>query len=133
TNDTSVISHKVTLQAVGGIVNMAETQSLPNRKGILVVDNDATIQGFAFSGAFISAADGNNGAGIRYEAGNLTLLNDDFVNNQDGLLATPGVAATGVIDIENSEFASNGAGDGFSHNIYVGDVASFTFNNSYSH
>jgi Ca-dependent carbohydrate-binding module xylan-binding len=133
TNDFATISNKITLEAVGGVVNMVATEPLPNEKGILVVDNDATIQGFAFSGAEIPASEGNNGAGIRYQAGNLTLLNDDFTHNQDGLLATPEIAGTGTIDIENSEFAYNGAGDGFSHNIYVGNVASFTFNNSYSH
>ena len=71
---------------------MVETVPLPNQKGIFVVDSDATIQGFTFSGAAISAADGNNGAGIRYEAGNLTLLNDYFFNNQDGFCHIPSSA-----------------------------------------
>jgi hypothetical protein len=102
TNDFATISNKITLEAVGGVVSMVATEPLPNEKGILVVDNDATIQGFAFSGAEIPASEGNNGAGIRYQAGNLTLLNDDFTHNQDGLLATPEIAGTGTIDIENS-------------------------------
>lgn len=133
TNDTATINANVTLEAVGGVVNMVETQALPNQKGIFVVNNGATIKGFSFTGAEISAANGNNGAGIRYQGGNLLLENDYFANNQDGLLATPAIAATGTIDIENSEFNHNGAGDGYSHNIYVNDVASFIFNNSYSH
>src|SRR5690242_1868821 len=54
---------------------------------------------------------------------NLTLINDDFFNNQDGLLATPAVAGTGPIAIQDCEFAYNGAGHGYSHNIYVGKVA----------
>ncbi|MFL5254635.1 MAG: hypothetical protein ACJ8AI_17415 [Rhodopila sp.] len=133
TNDFATITHQVTLQSVGGAVNMLATEPLTNKKGILVVDASTTIQGFSFSGAAISQSDGNKGAGIRYEAGNLTLINDSFTNNQDGLLATPFVAGTGTIDIENSEFANNGAGDGYSHNVYVGEVASFTFYQSFSH
>jgi len=133
TNDFATINDQITLEAVGGVVNLAATEPLPNEKGILIVNNNTTIQGFSFTGAGIPAYQGNNGAGIRYQAGNLTLKNDYFANNQDGLLATPNVTRTGNIDIENSEFAYNGAGDGYSHNIYVNDVASFTFNNSYSH
>jgi hypothetical protein len=133
TNDFATISHKITLESVGGVVNMIASEPLPNQKGILVVTNDATIQGFSFSGAEVPASEGGNGAGIRYEAGHLTLLNDDFNNNQNGLLATPLTAGTGTIDVENSEFANNGSGNGLTHNIYVGDVASFTFNESYSH
>jgi hypothetical protein len=133
TNDFAHITRPVTLEAVGGTVNMVATVPLPNKKGILIVDASTTIKGFSFSGASISASDGNNGAGIRYQGGNLTLINDYFTNNQNGLLATPMVAGTGTIDIENSEFSANGAGDGYSHNIYVGNVASLTFNQSYSH
>ena len=90
-----------------------------------------TINGFTFSGA--ETPDGNNGAGIRYQAGNLALNNDTFLSNQDGILATPEVAATGSVIINNSEFGFNGAGDGFSHNMYIGDVAQFTLTNSYTH
>jgi len=133
TNDFATINTQITLEGVGGVVNMVATEPLPNEKGILIVNNSATIQGFSFSGAEIPASEGNNGAAIRYQAGNLTLENDDFTGNQDGLLATPLVAGTGNIDIENSEFFNNGAGDGYSHNIYVNNVASLTFNNSYSH
>ena len=133
TNDFAHITKPVTLEAAGGTVSMVATVKLPNKKGILIVDADTTIKGFSFSGASISASDGNNGAGIRYQSGTLTLINDYFTNNQNGLLATPLVAGTGTIDIQNSEFSANGAGDGYSHNIYVGNVASFTFNQSYSH
>ena len=135
TNDTATIDKSITLQAVGGAVNLVETQALPNEKGIFIVgDSNApnvTINGFTFSGA--ETPDGDNGAGIRYQAGNLTLNGDTFMNNQDGILATPLVAATGSIIINNSEFGFNGAGDGFSHNMYIGDVSQFTLNNSYTH
>jgi len=51
-------------------------------------------------------------------------------DNQDGIL---GGGAAGTVTIRNSEFAHNGAGDGSTHNIYVGDVASLTIDGSYIH
>ena len=35
--------------------------------------------------------------------------------------------------IDHSEFARNGAGDGYSHNLYINAVASLSFTNDYSH
>ena len=68
---------------------------------------NVTINGFDISGRQVT--DGN-GAAVRYEGGSLTLNNDYFHNNQDGLLGAPDLA--GTITINNSEFAFNGAGDG---------------------
>ncbi|MDQ2802849.1 MAG: hypothetical protein M3Y41_09245, partial [Pseudomonadota bacterium] len=137
TNDFLTITDSITLQAVGGMVSIDATEPPPNLKGIITVGDASnaptvTITGFELSGAAIPASDGNNGAGIRYQSGNLT-LNDDFIhNNQDGILAPPIVQGTGTITVNASEFAANGAGDGYSHNLYIGDVAQFTFENSYS-
>ncbi len=136
TNDTATISTSINLEAVGGRVLMNETAAVPNQKGILVVGTQDTtptvsIDGFDFSGA--QTPYGSNGAGIRYQNGNLTLTNDYFHNNQDGILATPWNPGTGSVVIDHSEFAFNGIGDGYTHNIYIGDVGSFTMTNSYSH
>jgi hypothetical protein len=136
TNDTAVISTSINLEAVGGRVVMKETVAVPNQKGILVVGTQAaaptvSIDGFDFSGA--KTPNGGNGAGIRYQNGDLTLTNDYFHNNQNGILATPTIAGTGSIVIDHSEFAFNGTGDGHTHNMYIGDIASFTLTNSYSH
>jgi hypothetical protein len=136
TNDTAKITTSITLQAVGGRVLMQETVPLANQKGILIIGTQTaaptvSIDGFEFAGA--RTPYGNNGAGIRYQNGNLTLTNDYFHNNQDGVLATPWQPGTGTLLIDRSEFAYNGTGDGYTHNIYVGDIASFTLQNSYSH
>ena len=72
-----------------------------------------------------------NGAAIRYEGGSLTLNNDYFHNNQDGMLAA--ADPNGTITINNSEFAFNGAGDGKTHNLYVNDIALLTITDSYFH
>lgn len=135
TNDFAVIRTSITLEAVGGQVNMVATKPPPNYKGMFTVGTpdsspNVTIEGFSFSGVKIPKDKGNNGAGIRYQGGNLSLSHCVFTNNQDGLLATPFVSGTGTISIDSSVFNHNGAGDGYSHNIYVGHVASFTITNS---
>ena len=60
-----------------------------------------------------------NGAGIRHESGNLVLRNTGFFDNENGILGGGGPV---TVTIERSEFARNGYGDGYSHNIYIGNV-----------
>ncbi len=99
------------------------------RKGIWVIDaNDTTVENIELSGA---AVPDGNGAGIKLEGINLTMRNCYFHNNQAGLLTSN--PQQGEIFIEYSEFAYNGAGDGQTHNIYIGQVAKFTLQYSYSH
>ncbi|MCW8088519.1 right-handed parallel beta-helix repeat-containing protein, partial [Sabulicella glaciei] len=128
TNDFATINTKITLQGVGGMVKMVATASPPNGKGILVTNTDVTIKGLEFSGTTVP--DGN-GAGIRYQAGHLTVIESYFHHNQNGILANPN--AMGSITIRSSEFSQNGAGDGYTHNLYVGAISSLTIDNSYFH
>src|ERR1700758_4322150 len=67
TNDFATINTKITLEGVGGMVQMVNTGGwdLPGDKGVLVTNTDATIDHFEFSGALSSSG---NGAGIRYQA-----------------------------------------------------------------
>ena len=60
-----------------------------------------------------------NGAGIRLEGGSLVLRNTGFFDNENGILGGSGPT---TVTIERSEFARNGFGDGFTHNIYIGEV-----------
>ncbi|HET8995946.1 MAG TPA: Hint domain-containing protein, partial [Acetobacteraceae bacterium] len=87
-----------------------------------------TINGFEISGVSVSSG---NGAAIRYEGGTLTLNNDFFHNNEDGMLAASD--PSGSITISHSEFAFNGTGDGQTHNLYVNDVGTLTITGSYFH
>jgi Hint domain/Right handed beta helix region len=41
--------------------------------------------------------------------------------------------ANGAITIDHSEFSHNGDGSGYTHNLYIGAIASFTITNSYIH
>ena len=128
TNDFATINTKIKLQGVGGVAKMVATEAPGNGKGILVTNTDVTIDRFEFSGTTVP--DGN-GAGIRYQDGNLTITNSYFHDNQNGLLANP--APSGSITIRNSEFSHNGAGDGYTHNLYVGEIGSLTVSDSYFH
>ncbi len=128
TNDFISISHDLTLNAVGGTVSLVATTQPPNGKGIIdagAPGAQVTINGFDISGA---AVPDGNGAGIRYEGGNLTLNQVNIHDNQEGLLANPD--PNGTITINGSTFNGNGTGDGFTHNIYVGDIAQLTVQDS---
>ena len=127
-NDFATISKDISIVGVGGMANFVATQAPPNGKGIFVTQGNVTIENLSFSGA---AVPDKNGAGIRYEGGNLVVINSYFHDNQDGILANS--APNGTIRIVGSEFANNGAGDGYSHNLYVNNIASLVIDNSYFH
>ena len=128
TNDFISIRTSLTIQAVGGPVNLVATVSPPNGKAIITEGAPGitvTLSGLTLTGAKVAD---NNGAGVRYEGGTLVMNNMTVSGNQEGLLANADSA--GSITINNSTFSNNGAGDGYSHNIYVGAIKSFTLTNS---
>ncbi len=98
-------------------------------KGIWVLSgDDIHVSNIEFSGAVVPD---KNGAGIRLDGVGMRASYCVFRNNENGILTSnPG---DGDIVIENCEFDSNGHGDGFSHNLYIGRVASLTFRFNYSH
>lgn len=93
----------------------------------VIAGSDTKIENVEFSGARVPDM---NGAGIRQEGANLTLEHCYFHDNQEGILAADNPASAIVID--SSVFARNGAGDGYSHNLYIDHVRSFTMRFSYS-
>lgn len=122
------VNGRAKIDALGDPANVAE------HKGIFVIHApDATIENFELAGAAVSSTDGSNGAGIRHQGTNLTVRNCFFHDDQDGILGSPIDAGTGTVTIESSEFADNGAGDGQSHNMYLGHYAKFILRYSYSH
>src|SRR5262244_2595146 len=75
-----------------------------NGKAILIISgNNITVQNLEFSGAKVAD---ENGAGIRYEGGNLTIRHSDFHDNEDGILGQGGPSNT--LLIERSTFIHNG-------------------------
>ena len=126
TNDFFTVYRSITLESVGGMAILEATTEPGNGKGIIVGYADLVVDGFGFTGAAVG--DGN-GAGIRFDNGNLVVRNSLFWDNQDGILAPN----AGTILIDNSEFSHNGLGDGYTHNIYVGAIQELTITNSYFH
>jgi len=131
TNDFVRTATKLTIIGVGGMVNMVATVPCPDHKAIWTVTQDLNLQNFTFSGATVSAVDGGNGAGIRWEGGKLQLTNDAFYNNQNGVMGGEGAAGTThEIVIDHSLFSGNGSGSGNTHNIYIGAIDRLTVTNS---
>ena len=121
--------NNLTIRGVGGQVHLNADGASAEGKGIWVIrGNNVIIENIEFSGAQVRD---RNGAGIRLEGAGLTIRNCYFHDNQNGILT--GANENSDILIENSEFSHNGAGDGRSHNMYIGAVRSFTLKYSYSH
>jgi hypothetical protein len=94
----------------------------------VVVGSNITVDNVEMMGAKVTA---KNGAALRLEGVNFTMRNSFLHDNENGILS--GEKAGSVITLENNEFGHNGAGDGYSHNIYIGKVAKLTFRYNYSH
>src|SRR4051794_26590340 len=127
-NDFLGFDKDITLQAVNGQVKMVADVSPPDGKAMISESGNVTINGFDISGVFVG--DGN-GAAIRYQGGNLTLNDDYFHDNQEGILGA--YSPTGNVTINHSEFAFNGTNAGNTHNIYIGGLNTLKIDNSYFH
>jgi hypothetical protein len=119
--------NRLTLRGTGGRAHLKAAGHSAQGKAIWVIKGrGTTVERIEFSGAEVP--DGN-GAGIRAEGPDLVLRDCYFHDNQNGILG-----GAGNVLIENSEFARNGSGDGYTHNIYILDHAErFTLRYSYSH
>jgi MYXO-CTERM domain-containing protein len=126
----------LTVRGVGGRAKIDAGGNLSNiaqGKGIFVISApNATIENFELAGA-VADPGSKNGAGIRHQGTNLIVRGCYFHDDEDGILGGPAVDGTGEVLIEKSEFAKNGQGDGFSHNMYLNHYAKFTLRDSYSH
>ncbi|HKO26955.1 MAG TPA: right-handed parallel beta-helix repeat-containing protein [Solirubrobacteraceae bacterium] len=121
-------TNRLTIVGVHGRAHIAAAGRASEGKAIWVIaGNDTTIENVEFSGARVPD---ENGAGIRQEGANLLVKHCYFHDNQEGILAGDNPASSIVID--SSVFAHNGFGTGFSHNIYINHVRSFTLRYSYS-
>lgn len=102
----------------GGVVLDADGKSAGG-KGIWVIKgNRVTVEHITFQNAHVRD---RNGAGIRFEAGELAVRHSRFIHNENGILT--GNKKQSVLRVEHCSFIENGAGDGYSHNLYVGKIA----------
>ena len=127
-NDFTTINKRLTIEGAGGVARFVAEEMPWNDKAVLTTQADVTLRHVEISGARSSS---NNGAAIRHENGALVLDRVYFHHNQNGVLA--GENSNSSITVLNSEFAYNGAGDGYSHGMYAGKIASLTIRDSYFH
>lgn len=130
TSDVTIWNaNNLVLLGIGGKAHLKANGSAYGGKAIWVIaGNNTYIENIEFS---LCAVPSHNGAGIRQEGRNLTVSHCYFHNNEDGILA--GTVASSKIIIEYSEFASNGFGDGLSHNLYINNIDTLIFRYNYSH
>jgi Right handed beta helix region len=120
---------RLTIEGVHGRARIAAAGASSQGKAIWVLSGaHVVVRNVELSGARVPD---RNGAAIHLEGGSLTLDRVSFHDDEDGIL----VANDPRIDltITRSQFARNGAGDGYSHNIYVGAIHRFTLRGSWSH
>lgn len=112
----------LTLRGAGGPVVLDAAGTSAQGKAIWVIaGNRTTVEGITFINAKVPD---RNGAGIRQEGAGLVVRRSVFRNNENGILTGENRASD--ILVEHSVFSGSGAGDGQSHNIYIGTVRSFT-------
>lgn len=119
----------LTVCGVGGRARLyADGRSAQGKAIWVITGSNVTIDSLEFHQATVPD---KNGAGIRAEhTGQLRIVNSGFYDNENGILGGTGTAE---VLIERSEFARNGYGDGYSHNIYIGTAARLTVRASYFH
>lgn len=124
--------HNLTIRGVGGKAHIRSDGALADGgAGLWVLrGNNTTVEHVELSGAKSDGA----ASGIRLQGSGLT-LRDCFVHdNEHGILTNnQGLLRTSDVLIERCEFARNGSPDGQAHNIYIGEIRTFTLQYSYSH
>ncbi|MGQ0652130.1 MAG: right-handed parallel beta-helix repeat-containing protein [Betaproteobacteria bacterium] len=119
----------LTIRGVGGLAHLrADGASAEGKATWVIKGAQTTVESIEFSGA---TALHRNGAGIRQEGRGLTVRHCRFHHNENGILS--GVQPEGDILVEHCEFAHNGHGDGYSHNLYIGQARSLTLRFCYVH
>jgi hypothetical protein len=126
---------RLTLRGLSGGARFVANGALAEGKAIWVIKGtDVVVENVAFEGA---RSPDENGAGIRFEGGALTVRDCRFERNEMGLMTSN--TAASEVTVERSEFDHNAVarpyedGDLPGHQIYVGTIARFTLRESYLH
>lgn len=124
-----ISASNLTIRGVNGRPKIDAAGKNAMGKGIWVVTgNNIVIENVEMFGAKVPD---QNGAALRLEGTNFTLRSSFLHGNENGILANANTASN--ILVEYSEFARNGFGTGYTHNLYIGNVGSLTFRYNYSH
>ena len=122
-------ANRLTIRGVGGVARLPANGRSAQQKAIWVIrGGGTTVERIEFSGCRVPD---RNGAGIRQEGRGLVVRDCLFRDNEDGILT--GADPASEILVENCEFDHNGAGDGYSHNLHIGQVGRFTMRFCWSH
>ncbi|WP_273034957.1 hypothetical protein [Massilia timonae] len=125
----AITASDLTIRGVNGRPKIDAAGKNAQGKAIWVVKgNNITVENVEMYGAKVPD---KNGAALRLEGTNFTLRSSFLHDNQNGILS--GANANSNVVIEYSEFGYNGYGDGYSHNLYIGNIASLVFRFNYSH
>lgn len=117
----------LTLRGVGGRAHVRADGHDAQGKAIWVIAGDRVrVDRVELSGA---AVPDRNGAGIRAEGTDLTVTRSWFHHDEMGILT--GADPESDVVVRRSRFFRNGAGDGYSHHLYVGAVRSLTVTGSW--
>jgi hypothetical protein len=124
-----IYRNNLTIRGVNGRPKIDAAGRNSMGKGIwVVVGNNVTIENVEMYGARVTD---RNGAALRLEGTKFTLRQSFLHDNENGILANANTASD--ILVETSEFGHNGYGDGYTHNLYIGNVKSLTFRYNFSH
>ncbi|MGA1797486.1 right-handed parallel beta-helix repeat-containing protein [Sphingomonas sp. 4RDLI-65] len=119
---------RITFKAVQPGTAIFDSVACEGKAALVLRGQGSVVDGLVFRGYRV--ADGN-GAGIRTEMGDLTVINAMFLDSQEGIL---GGQPTGQkITIDHSTFAGLGQCDetpGCAHAIYLANQGSVTITNS---
>lgn len=119
----------LTLRAVGGRVRLLAAGAHAEGKAIWVVRRGrVVVEGVDFIGARVPHL---NGAGIRFEGGELTVRDCSFIDNQMGLLTANEPSMS--LRIERCEFGHAARNERFTHLLYAGAIGELTVVGSYFH
>jgi hypothetical protein len=136
TDDFAVFNAPTVLNAVG--VTIETDTPPPNLKGVLTTVFRLTVNGLSLIGSPSSGIPdslGGNSSAIREQANGTNTLTVDGVlieGFQEGILTGSDSGNTHLdqVTIINSQFFNNGAPNGTTHALYVGDAASLTVTGS---
>jgi len=122
--------HRLLIRGVGERPVMIGDGKSAEGKAIWVVrGGDVTIENVEFRGARVANF---NGAGIRFEKGNLVIQGCRFIDNEMGILTANSEDLR--LEVRDSEFADAPRdARAWHHLIYVGKIARFVLRGSYFH
>lgn len=119
---------RVTFKAVQPGTAIFEHETCEDKAALVLRGRGSVVDGLVFRG--YSVADGN-GAGIRIETGDLTVVDSMFLDSQEGILGANPSAQR--VTIDRSTFAGLGQCDeavNCSHSIYLGNKGQVTITRS---